>query len=236
MCESRLSSMALLGALAAMATGCMGPLFRPQSPQSQEELHDATSAEVQLIGEITHPYGLGFLKIENVALVTGLDGAGEDPAPSPQRAALLAEMNRREIEDPNAVLASPDTALVAVRAVLRPGIQQGESFDVELRTLTRSDVKSLRGGTLLETRLTETAILGDQIRKGHIMAYAAGPIMVDPSADEDELIGKGLRVSVWPMEHYPSHTAGSPATTSFEDVCSPRKGLAQLFGRVRVQK
>ncbi|MEM9657322.1 MAG: flagellar basal body P-ring protein FlgI, partial [Planctomycetota bacterium] len=147
-------------ALAACA-GCMGPLFRPQSPQTVDEVADASAKDARLIGSITHPYGLGFMKVENVALVTGLGGSGEDPPPSPQRAALLADMNRREIEDPNEVLASTDTGLVVVRGFLRPGIQVGERFDVELRSPGRSDTTSLRGGVLLETALTETAVLGN---------------------------------------------------------------------------
>jgi len=188
---SRLAAVALLSG--ALASGCMTTLFRQQSPQSSDEASVADSG-VQLVGDITRPYGLGYLKVENVALVTGLNGTGEDPVPSPQRAALLGEMNRREIEDPNEVLASPNTALVLVRALLRPGIQPGDRFDVELRTPSRSEVTSLRGGSLLTTAMTETAVLGDQIRKGHIMAYAEGPILVDPSADDDDALSTRGRV------------------------------------------
>jgi len=124
-----------------------------------------------------------YMKLEAVALVTGLAGTGEDPPPSSQRAALLGEMNRREVDNPNRVLASNDTALVLVRGFLRPGIQAGDRFDVEVRTPSRSGTTSLRGGTLLETRLTELAVLGGQIRKGHLMAMAQGAVFVDPSAN-----------------------------------------------------
>ncbi len=175
-------------ALQFLAVGCMGPIFRPQSPDAAltKAEHESTPGATRLVSTVAHPYGMNYVKIENVALITGLDGTGEDPAPSPQRAALLAELNRREIKNPNEVLASPNTALVLVRGYLRPGIQAGDTFDVEVQTPTRSDTKSLRGGWLMETRLSEMAVLGGVIRNGHDTAYAQGPILVDPSASTDD--------------------------------------------------
>lgn len=162
----------------------MSPLFRQQSPESSVSAD--TSSTSTLISHVAHPYGMGYVKLEAISMATGLAGTGEDPAPSPQRAALMDEMQRREVESPKQVLASPDTALVLVRGFLRPGIQIGDRFDIEVRTSSRSEATSLRGGNLLETRLSEMAVLGDQIRKGHLMAVAQGAILVDPTADADE--------------------------------------------------
>jgi flagellar basal body P-ring protein FlgI len=174
-------------ALQSMAIGCMGPIFRPQSPDAAlTSVEDERPGATRLVSTVAHPYGMNYVKVENVALVTGLDGTGEDPAPSPQRAALLAELNRREIKHPNEVLASPNTALVMVKGYLRPGIQAGDAFDVEVRTPTRSDTTSLRGGWLMETRLSEMAVLGGVIRTGHDTANAHGPILVDPSASKGD--------------------------------------------------
>ncbi|MCG8449729.1 MAG: flagellar basal body P-ring protein FlgI [Pirellulales bacterium] len=167
-------------ALCFLFSGCMGPILRPQSPEAQ--LSDKDSPKALMVGDVAHPYGLGYVKLEAVALVTGLAGTGEDPPPSPQRAALLAEMNRREVENPNQILASPNTSLVLVRGFLRPGIQAGDHFDVEVRTSSRSNTTSLRDGQLLEARMTEMAVLGNQLRQGHLMAYAEGPVLVDPTA------------------------------------------------------
>ncbi|MEN0111148.1 MAG: flagellar basal body P-ring protein FlgI, partial [Planctomycetota bacterium] len=121
-----------------------------------------------------------------VALVTGLDGTGEDPAQSPQRAAVLDEMKRRRVERPGEVLASPGTAIVLLRGFLPPGCRKGEKFDVEVRVPSRSETTSLRGGWVLPARLTEMAVLGNQIRSGHHLATAEGPILIDPSANPDE--------------------------------------------------
>lgn len=165
----------------ATCLGCMNPILRQQSPEARLDL--PPTPDVPLIAEYTHPYGLNYTKVEAVSLVTGLAGTGSDPPPSPQRAALLDDMNRRGVDHSNDVLASPDTSLVLVRAYLRPGIQQGDHFDVEVRVPSRSETTSLRGGWLLPARLTEMAVLGDQVRQGSVQGEAEGPVLVDPAAD-----------------------------------------------------
>ena len=178
---------AFLGFAACLAAGCMGPVLRPQSPDPPLSKAEDDASSAQLVSAVAHPFGLDYVKIENVALVTGLAGTGEDPVPSPQRAALLSELNRREVPNPNELLASPNTALVLVRGFLRPGIQEGDKLDLEIRVPSRSDATSLRGGWLMETRLSEMANLGGSIRRGHETALAEGPILVDPSAAKDNV-------------------------------------------------
>ncbi|MCS7306209.1 MAG: flagellar basal body P-ring protein FlgI [Thermoguttaceae bacterium] len=164
-------------------------LSRFQSPAEEEPVKKA-----RLVGDMVVPFGLEPVRIENVGLVTGLPGTGHDPPPSPQRSALIAEMEARGVTMPNAVLASPDTAMVMVRGWLRPGIQKGDSFDVEVRVPSQGDMVSLRGGYLLETRLKEQAVLGGRILEGHSWALAKGPVLVDPTADSERdkvLLGRG---------------------------------------------
>ncbi|NOY30631.1 MAG: hypothetical protein GXP28_10825 [Planctomycetes bacterium] len=190
-----LSWLALFVIGLTVSAGCMGPILRQQSPGLA--LEEAAS-DTTLIGDIAHPYGMGYIKLEAVGLITGLAGTGEDPPPSPQRAAIMSEMNRREVDNPNQVLASSDTALVLVRGFLRPGTQAGDRFDIEVRAPSRSSTTSLRGGRLLETRLTELAVLGSQIRKGHLMAVSHGAVLVDPTAnvkDDPALARKGRVLS-----------------------------------------
>ncbi|MGW8257629.1 MAG: flagellar basal body P-ring protein FlgI [Thermoguttaceae bacterium] len=153
--------------------------MRSQSPEESP----AVEHKVKLIGDITRPFGLYPVRVEAVALVTGLNGTGSDPAPSGWRDALLEEMQTRNVEKPSAILASPDTALVLVQGILRPGIQKGDSFDVEVRVPGQSESRSLRGGYLLETRLRELAVLNNRVHSGKVLALAQGPILVDPSAD-----------------------------------------------------
>jgi flagellar basal body P-ring protein FlgI len=152
---------------------------RSQSPDD----FGAEQASVRLVGDLAVPYGMFPVRVEAVGLVSGLRGTGSDPSPSPQRAVLLEEMQTRGVKNPNAVLASSSTALVLARGVLRPGIQKGDRFDIEVRVPSRSDTTSLRGGYLLETRLREMAVLNNQVHDGHLLALAQGPVMVDPAAD-----------------------------------------------------
>jgi len=196
----------LLLATSVLLGGCTGPIFRQQSPEARLDMPPAPN--VKLVSEYTHPYGMDYVKVEAVSLATGLAGTGSDPPPIPQRVALLGEMNRREVDNPNEVLASSNTSLVLVRGFLRPGIQEGDRYDVEVRVPSRSDTTSLRGGWVLPTRLTELAVLGEQIRAGHLLGMAEGAILVDPSADLDEdgalstrgrILGGGIAVKTRPL-------------------------------------
>ncbi len=154
--------------------------MRSQSPDEPvaEEIHSP-----RLVGDMAVPTGMHTVRIDAVGLVTGLHGTGSDPSPSPQRAALLEEMQRRGVTNPNNILASGDTSLVLVQAWLRPGIQTGDRFDIEVRIPSQSETTSLRGGYLLETRLSESAVLEARLHRGTTLAKAQGPVMVDPTAD-----------------------------------------------------
>src|SRR5258706_464265 len=69
---------------------------------------------------------------------------------------------------------------------LPPGVQKGDKFDLEVQTPSRSDTTSLRGGWLMETRMTEMAVLGGQIHEGHPWATGEGAVLVDPSANGEK--------------------------------------------------
>jgi hypothetical protein len=73
--------------------------------------------------------------------------------------------------------------MVLVRGFLPPGVQKNDKFDLDVQVPSRSGVVSLRGGYLMEARLTELAVLGGQIRDGHRLATGKGPILVDPSVE-----------------------------------------------------
>lgn len=160
---------------------CSTPVVRPQSPDNVENI----GAKVQVVGDLALADGFHPIKVEAVGLVTGLGGTGSDPDPSPQREVLRAEMQTRGVEDPDLVLASPNTSLVHVLGYLRPGIQQGDRFDIEVRVPAQSQTTSLRSGWLMQTRLTELAVL-DRIRTGDLWGVADGPVLIDPAANEEQ--------------------------------------------------
>ncbi len=179
--------------------------MRSESPELELEPEEPT---VRLVGDLAVPTSMHYVRVEAVGLVTGLKGTGSDPGPSPQRAALLEEMQARGVANPNAVLASGDVSLVLVTGILRPGVQKGDRFDIEIRVPSQSETASLRGGYLLETRLTEMAVLGNQVRHGNLLALAKGPVMIDPTADPKKdrvlacrgrVLGGGLALKSRPL-------------------------------------
>jgi hypothetical protein len=176
----RSKALAILSLLVCAA--CSGPAIRPQSPDAEDDFETQST----LISGLTRPHGMSYLRIERASMVNGLDGTGSDPAPSSHRAEIMTELQRHKIANPSEVLASPHTALVVVEGYLPPGIQKGERFDVSVLAPRGSQTASLQGGWLLESRLTETALLGNQVRTGHTLALAEGPVLVDPSAQGDE--------------------------------------------------
>jgi flagellar basal body P-ring protein FlgI len=138
-------------------------------------------SSTRLVGDLAVPFGLHPISVEAVGFVTGLRGTGCDPQPSEERSLVMHEMQRRGIESPNALLASPNTALVKVRGFLRPGIQKNDRFDLEVRVISRSETTSLRGGNLWLTDLTQSALMADgRLHRGHELATGKGAIMVDP--------------------------------------------------------
>jgi flagellar basal body P-ring protein FlgI len=161
-----------------------------QSPEDKKV--EAETKKDYLIGDLAVPYGLYPVKVEAVGLVTGLRGTGSDPRPGPQRQVLMGQMQKQAVASPSALLASGNTSLVLVRGLLRPGIQKGDHFDLEVRVPSQSDTTSLRGGWLMPVELQELQVMSDnRIHSGKVLGQAQGPLLVDPSAK-----GKADRVQL----------------------------------------
>ena len=143
------------------------------------------------VGDYISISGLKMMTLEGVGLVTGLDGSGGDPRPSQFRMVLLKDMQRRNVPNPKALLRSPQTALVIVRAYLPPLIHKGETFDIEVRLPPGSEATSLNGGWLMETDLAERAVVpGAGVLSGHVFARAKGHILISHGdGDSGDLAG-----------------------------------------------
>lgn len=175
-------------------------------------LQSADTAEIEAprfsyIGDWTVPFGTNPIEVSGVALVVDLDHTGSDAPPSVEREVLVNQMLQRGVDHPSKILADPRTSLVLVRGFLRPGIQKGERFDLEVRVPSQSQTVSLRGGWLMETALREQALLNGQIREGHPLAVAEGPVLIDPYADPTDpvaqnrgrILGGGVVLKSRPM-------------------------------------
>jgi len=158
------------------------PDMRSQSPE--EMVKDPEERSNKLVGDITQAYGKDWMRVEAVGLVNGLHDTGSDPSPGPARQALWEEMKKRGVENPNAVLTSGKVSLVFVEGYLRPGLQKGDRFDVQIRVPDQSDTTSLRGGFLLDTLLTDQEVIGKQLHHGNLWGNCKGPVLVDPAENE----------------------------------------------------
>ncbi len=168
--------------------GCMNPLFRQQSPDKALATEDVES-KIKLIGDVSGPFGLNYAKVEGPALVVNLDNTGSDPPAGPQRDQLIADMQARNVANPNQILASLQTALVWTRTYIPPAAEPGDPLDVEVRVPEGSETTDLSGGWMLEVRLKEMGYdAGGGIHSGHMLAKAEGAVLVDPElgADDDK--------------------------------------------------
>jgi flagellar basal body P-ring protein FlgI len=152
---------------------------RGQSPDDQLVKLTEEADDTQYIEDACRIYGLNFAKIEGIGLVSNLDGTGSDPIPSGQREHLIEELKSRGVEDPIKLLASKNSSLVVLRGLLPPGLKKGERYDVEVKTLPKSETQSLEHGYLVETRMRPMAQLGRSVKQGHVTGYCKGGVLVD---------------------------------------------------------
>lgn len=154
-----------------------------------------TKLETVLIGDHTTFAGLEPVVLEGVGLVRGLSGTGGDPAPSQYRSALMEDLKQRGYRNPNAILASPNTALVIVRAYLRPMLKIGDRLDIEIRVPESAQATSLVGGELMEVRLSDKAMVGGKMMVGRPHAIARGRVLTEglgaSTISEPALLKKG---------------------------------------------
>ncbi len=176
---------ALLTGMAAAVGGCAYPLIRGQSPDV-ETVEDQEETGPALVGEFASPWGIKWMRVQNVALVNSLDNTGSDPISSPQRSELITAMKTLSAHKPEQILASPRTSMVIVTAYLPPGVQKYQEVDLHVQTRSNSKTESLRGGYLMPTRLKQMEVHGNVIRKGHGTAKAAGHILVDSIFDGED--------------------------------------------------
>lgn len=187
----------LLGLSVALSYTCLSAKSKSSDDEDDKDKKYATKVETPMIGDYTTFSGLQPVLVEGVGLVVGLNGTGGDPGPSPYRTELLNELKRRKVPNPNSILASPNTALVIVRAYLKPLMKKGESLDVEIELPESAEATSLTGGWLMETYLSEQAFVPGRAAPlmGHAYARAEGAVLTvgigSDAATSPELLKKG---------------------------------------------
>ncbi len=162
--------------------GCNSPLIRSQGPEPRDlgQLAGPEQDDLETIGDITVPLGLNYLRIEGVAVVSGLNDTGSDPPPSGMKNALIGDIQSRDaVRNPEQFLASKRNAMVVVKGFLPPGVAKGDPFDIEIILPPQSQVTSLRGGFLMPCRLREMRVLKNEVHTGHISGLGEGDVLVE---------------------------------------------------------
>jgi flagellar basal body P-ring protein FlgI len=176
-------SIAIL-AISGMA-GCSQLWNRSKSKKENAELKKLMEVPTPppTIGLATRPMGLEPLLVKGVSAVNSLPGTGGAADPSPDRDALLEEMKRHNVANPEKFLEGNTTALVLVQATIPAGARRGDAIDVQVISPENARAKDLAGGWLLDTRMTEqlrvrgSAFTGPSVRKGDTMALATGLVL-----------------------------------------------------------
>jgi flagellar basal body P-ring protein FlgI len=211
-----LTTLAVLAATAvppvSHAAGWFGSNKKPKTTKEEDEGGDIDEydarAKVPLLGEFTQIIGGYWIQLEGAGLVVDLNGTGEDPPPSEARHAVLEDLKRRGVPNPNKILKMPNVTVVIVTGYVPALIRKGEHFDVDVRLPAGSKVKTLNGGRLMQCWLREH--LHDPSGSDHTsqdFAVAEGPVLVGSShgvdSDQAGMLRRGRIVAggTWKWEN-----------------------------------
>ena len=207
----------LFAVVPLLVTGCFLQEFttvaRPQIADPEPD-KDA----VQTVGDVAAAFDNATeMVVIGYGLVTGLDGTGGSTPPCEARTAVVERLKRARAENPAAIIDSPDSAVVIVTAVIKPGVRRDELVDVCVSLPEGSKVKSLRGGILRATPLMTFATQGEvreylkqndynpqsegnRVLRGHDVVLAGGLVQAalngtdDAAAASDQPLKRGF---VW---------------------------------------
>ena len=165
-----------------LTSGC-SRLATPWKRGDKAKKPDKNPYRVSFVRDYATPYYMHLVGVNGFGLVCGLRGTGAPTPPGLDREILLRELQKRNVNRPNELLDSKDTAIVRLEGYLTPGLQQGDIFDVKVATPTGSEVTSLRGGYLLRTTLQEQGLTESfsSLKSGFPLADVEGPVMLSPS-------------------------------------------------------
>jgi len=131
--------------------------FQKETKRIQDLMADPDRP--RLIGEVANSLGMSPSQYDSYALVSSLPGTGGIVRPGIQRDWILDEMRKRETESPETFLDDVSTALVKLKIIAKPCDAKGDIFDIEIDNCTECLATDLTEGYVLESRLSELAML-----------------------------------------------------------------------------
>ena len=183
-----------IAALLSLVLGACGELVEKVPDRPKQARLNSTNFVLDVdpmmrgtVASETAIAGLEPVIVRGYGLVVGLDGTGGRLMPAEVRAMMVQELARRGIGNPGsgfelkpeAMLNSPDTAVVIVEGIIPPGATKDTKFDLRIAALPGTDVTSLEGGRLYSTDLRPGPLLIGS-RQARILAQGKGNIFINP--------------------------------------------------------
>jgi hypothetical protein len=175
--------------------GCAHQQTRLQAPDEVEHDRDKEKeTEVKTVGDFTTVGNAEPIPVSGVGLVVNLEGTGGDAPAGAYRTHLEDYLRKRGVTQIKEILASPDTSMVLVSALIPAGARKGDPLDVDVTLPPQSRTTSLRGGYLKECclydydttkHLSPQYAGGDRLLIGHVLAKAEGPLVVGMGDGEE---------------------------------------------------
>ncbi len=164
------------------AVGCSKKT--PQDP-FQEQQRKVLMNKGRLVQDLARPANVHAAKIEGVALIRGLQGTGADEPPSTYQQILLQDMLRDDNlkRTAKSQIASFNTAIGLMEAVVPPGARKGDRLDVSIKFLPTSEATSIQNGYVENGELYQY-MATDIIRRGYTLGRVNGYVTLDPDLVE----------------------------------------------------
>lgn len=139
----------------------------------------------RLIQDLARPANVHAAKIEGVTLVRGLNGNGADEPPSTYQQLVLQDLQRdtEKKRTAKSQIASLDTAIVMLEAIVPPGARKGDRLDVSVKLLPNTEASSLQNGYIEDGELYQYLAV-DTIRRGYQLGKVDGFVTLDPDLVE----------------------------------------------------
>lgn len=158
-----------------LAAGCAQP---------QDETELVTKIELgTTIGQLAEIFAFDAIRVEGVAIVGGLYGTGSSQCPIAVRNYLEKYILKQlpQYKKIDALINSPNTAVVLVEGVIPPAALKGQSFNIKVTPLSGTQTTSLENGVLYGAELKKVGTFGISTK---VLAAAEGPIFINKISDQ----------------------------------------------------
>ena len=176
--------------------------FACQGNEPRDTQLDRPAIYDKPVGDLARVFQYEAAAVKGFGLAAGLPGTGSSECPPALRTALVTYIRRQFPRNsqlnPNELIDSKDTAVVELYGVIPYLASKGDTFDLMVRAIPRTQTTSIRGGRLYTAELKELSrfIAYDQYLKN--LARAEGQIFTDDfgstAVDENRgyILGGGI--------------------------------------------